>query len=408
MVGPLEALVGEQPAADDIAAALSTIPAAELADALRLFARRHGPAAVPLLARCLDQFRTGRPDWAVAAAEALGTVAAPAAAEALARLERAQPPKAVRTAARRGLYRLSQAGVVPAPAPSVTPLSGRRRPEPRQAWASAIDGTGSRGCWLLLEGELGERTLLSAAINDTAGFLDVAGGPIAKKRLDERLAVIRAESPLPWVEVPAAWALHLLAEARRRHAEAGTEPPADLARWQPLLDDALAATPPIYDVVPAADVATEPHLVDESAGLLAVPELAGWFLDPPTVQTEALELLQARESRLVVSDQIKAEREAALVDRVVEAHFDPAARERWRARLEEEAFVLHSSGRPAEARQAVAVALALADPARPARRIPFVRALVERSLEVAGEVALGRLPADRVRRVPPSPLAATP
>jgi hypothetical protein len=407
MVGPLEALVGGQPASDAVSAALSTIPAAEVPGALRLLARTHGPAAVPLLTRCLDQFLADRSDLAVAAAEALGTVVAPPAAEALAALERAHPPRAVRTAARRGLYRLSQAGVVPA-APPAPPPAGRRRPEPRRAWASAIDGTGSRGCWLLLEGELGERTLLSAAINDTAGFLDVAGGPIAKKRLDERLAVIRAESPLPWVEVPAAWALHLLAEARRRHAEAGTEPPADLARWQPLLDDALAATPPIYDVVPAADVATEPHLVDESAGLLAVPELAGWFLDPPTVQTEALELLQARESRLVVSDQIKAEREAALVDRVVEAHFDPAARERWRARLEEEAFVLHSSGRPAEARQAVAVALALADPARPARRIPFVRALVERSLEVAGEVALGRLPADRVRRVPPPPLAATP
>jgi hypothetical protein len=219
--------------------------------------------------------------------------------------------------------------------------------------------------------------------------------------------VIRAESPLPWVEVPAAWALHLLAAARRRHGEAGSASPPDLARWQGLLDDAPPATPPIYDVVPAPGVAAEPHLVDESAALLAVPELAGWFLDPPTVQSEALELLQARESRLVVSDQVKAERQAALVDRVVDAHFDHAARQRWRARLEEQAFVLHATGRPAEARQAVAVALALADAERPARRIPFVRALVERSLEIAGEVALGRLPADQVRRVPPPLHAAT-
>jgi hypothetical protein len=406
MVGPLEALVGEQPAPDAVAAALSTIPAAELAGALRLVARTHGAAAVPLLARCLDEFRAGRPDRAVAAADALSTIAAPAAAEALAGLERAQPPKAVRTAARRGLYRLRQAGVVPAAPPAPAPVA-RRRPEPRQAWASAIDGTGSRGCWLLLEGGLGERMLVSAAINDVTGFLDVASGPIARKRLDERLAVIRAESPLPWVEVPAPWGLHLLAEARRRHAEAGAELPADLARWQALLDDAPAATPPIYDVAPAAEVAGAPHLLEDPAPLLAVPELAGWFLDPPAVQSEALELLQARESRLVVSDQIKAERQAALVDRVVEAHFDPPARERWRRRLEEQAFVLHATGRPAEARQALAVALALADPERPARRLPFVRALVERSLEIAGEVALGRLPADQVRRAPPSPQAAT-
>ena len=407
MVGPLEALVGEEPAPDAVAAALSTIPAAELPATLRLLARTHKQAAVPLLTRCLAQYLAGRPEWAVAAAEALGTVAVPTAAEALAGLERAQPPKAVRTAARRGLYRLRLAGVVPV-APPAPPLAGRRRPEPRQAWASAIDGTGSRGCWLLLEGGLGERTLLSAAINDAAGFLDVAGGPVSKKRLDERLAAIRAESPLPWVEVPAAWALHLFAEARRRHAEAGTEPPPELARWQQVLADAPAATPPIYDVVPAPDVAVQPQLVDASAPLLELPELAGWFLDPPSVQTEALELLQARESRLVLSDQVKAERESALIDRVVEAHFDPAGRGRWRARLEEQAFVLHVTGRPAEARQAVAVALALADPVQPARRIAFVRALVERSLGVAGEVALGRLPADQVRRVPPSLLAATP
>jgi hypothetical protein len=94
------------------------------------------------------------------------------------------------------------------------------------------------------------------------------------------------------------------------------------------------------------------------------------------------------------------------VDRVVEAQFEPAARQRWRARLEEQAFVLHATGRPAEARQALAVALALADPERPARHVPFVRALVERSLVIAGEVALGRLPADQVRRAPPSPHAA--
>jgi len=147
-------------------------------------------------------------------------------------------------------------------------------------------------------------------------------------------------------------------------------------------------------------------LLETSAGLLELPELAGWFLDPPSVQSEALELLQAKESRLVVSDQVKAERQAALIDRTIEAQFDAHARRLWQRRLEEQAFVLDETGRRDAARQALAVALALADPERLVRRIPFVRALVERSLEVAGEVALGRLPADQVRRVPPPQHAA--
>src|SRR5207249_2795967 len=108
----------------------------------------------------------------------------------------------------------------------------------------------------------------------------------------------------------------------------------------------------------------------------------------------------ARESRLVVSDQVKAEREAALVDRVVDAQLGGSARRLWAGRLEEQAFVLLETGRPAEARMAAAVARAFADPTRDPRHLPFARALVERSLEVAGEVALGRVPAESVRRTP--------
>jgi len=242
---------------------------------------------------------------------------------------------------------------------------------------------------------------LSAVLNDQAGVLDFAGGPVAKKRLDERLRTLRAESPLPWVEAPPAWALALFVEAGARHAEAGAFLPAELARWLKMLPAAAApADPPIYDRVPAAAVAADPTLLDRSAEVLALPELAGWFLDPPSVQAEALDLLQAKESRLVVSDQIKAERVAALIDRVIDAHFTHEARRRWQRRLEETAFVLAETGRPAPARLAVAAALALGDAERPARHIPFVRALAERSLDVASEVALGRLPADEVSRRP--------
>jgi hypothetical protein len=275
------------------------------------------------------------------------------------------------------------------------------RPTPRQAWVSAIDGTGTRGCWLVLEGPFGERTLLSAVLSDTTGFLDVTGGPIAKKRLDERLRAMRAESPLAWVEVPPAWALHLFADAGRRHTAAGVPPPAGLTPWQPLLAESPTAdTPPIYERLPAASLADDPRLIEASASLLDLPELAGWFLDPPALQSDALELLQARESRLVVSDQIKAERVAALVDRVIDGHFDAEARGRWQRRLEETAFVLVETGRAAEASLALSTALALADAARAARHVPLVRALVEKSLEIAGEIALGRVRADEVSRRP--------
>jgi hypothetical protein len=340
----------------------------------------------------------GRAEWATAAAAALATVPAPEAAEALADAHARATSKAVRTALRRALYRLRQAGVTSPPGAS--PPRAPAAPLLREAWVSAMDGTGTRGLWLVVEDRHGARTLLSAIVNDVAGILDFASEPLAKKRLDARLRALREASTLPVVALPPDWAVHLLAEASVRPAGPGGAPRGDVGRWLDLLPKPAAPVGPVYARVAVETVAADPTLLDHSAELLALPELVSWFLDPSAITAEALELLGARESRLVVSDQIKAERLAALVDRVIDGHVESDARHRWARRLEETAWVLWATGRQSEARRAVATARALADPERPARHIPFVRALVERSLEIAGEVALGRLPLGEVSRAP--------
>jgi hypothetical protein len=388
----LDALVGGEPADEAVEAALATIPAGELETALRWLARQHGAAALPILRRCL----TGRPERAVAAAHALGTLSLPEAADALEVAETRATPKAVRTAARRALYRLRQAGVT---RPAAAPIPVIPRLELGEAWVSAVDGTGGRGLWLTLTGPYGERTLLAAILSDEQGLLDFSSGAIAKKRVEERLRALRAESPLPWVAVPAPWAWATLVGAATRTREAGGTVPAVLGAWLERLGTPAAEPAPIHARLPA--MATEdPALLARSASLLALPELAGWFLDPASVASESLEWLQARESRLVVTEQIKAERLAALVDRIIETRFDAPTRRRWRGRLEEQAYVLLALGRTTEAAMALAVAHALAADEAILRRVPFLRALVERSLEVAGEVATGRLSAETASRAP--------
>jgi len=145
--------------------------------------------------------------------------------------------------------------------------------------------------------------------------------------------------------------------------------------------------------------AAETFLTD-SATLLDLPELMGWFIDPVRVQHEALALLQVRESRLVVSDQVKAEREASIVDGVVEAQLPDAARRRWAARLREMAEIFRMTGRLEPAALAEQTAAALADVGRPATAIPFARALAARGIEMASEVALGRTRLADVSRAP--------
>jgi hypothetical protein len=331
--------------------------------ALSVLVKRHGAAAAPLLHAMVERANT----------------------------------KTARTAARRALYRMTQAGIVasPSPAPPAEPVIKRRAEQPVRAWLSGIDGTGSRAAWILFEGGLGgQLQLCSLILNDEAGILEAAGGSITKKRLEAELGRLREHQKLPWVESDPARACALVTESLALHTRLHTDPPTEFSRWRRFFTDA-----PVDVAEPeAGDVDQE--LLGRSAELLEFPELAGWFVDPESIHEDALALLQARESRLVVSDQIRAEREAAIVDGVIDRHLTPDARRRWRRRLMEMALVFRSTGREDTARMAATVGAALADEERVARHIPFMRTLALRGLEMGAEVALGRAKLADVSRSP--------
>jgi hypothetical protein len=375
--------------------ALARVSPPALDDALRALAKRHGAASLPLLER----------------------------------LAGAAPDKDHRRAVRRALYRLEQSGLRPpraADAAPARPVVTRAAEHPVRAWLSGIDGSGSRAAWILFEGGLGGGLrLCSLILNDEAGIMDAAGGPIARKRLEAELRGLRESQKLPWVEVDGRRACALVADALALHERLGTVPPPEFARWRRLF--AAAGTPQsqadlrpkLGEVKPKASrtdtrekltadtpqpdapaLGPDTSVLTDSATLLDLPELIGWFIDPVRVQHEALALLQVRESRLVVSDHVKAEREASIVDGVVEAQLPDAARRRWAARLREMAEIFRMTGRLEPAALAEQTAAALADVGRPATAIPFARALAARGIEMASEVALGRTRLADVSRAP--------
>ncbi len=370
----LEAALADPARLDAVARqTLAAASAPTLESALRDFAAAHGAAALPVLA----------------------TLAADEAA------------RDVRRAARRALYRLSQQGVTVPAKPPRRAVVERRPEQPGRAWLSGIDGTGSRAVWVLFEGGFGGTALCSLIVNDTAGILDVAGGAITKKRLEEELKSLRASQKLPWIEVPPARAVGAVAEALALHARLGTSPPAAFERWKPLFENLRrggvgghVGAPHVQYEAHGGNKPGDPALLERATELLALPELASWFIDPESVQSDSLALLEARESRLVVSDQIKAEREASIVTRIVERELGPDGRRRWARRLDEMAFVFDATGRPEPAAIARAAAAALADESRDVTRQAFATGLARRALEIAGEVAAGRLRAADVSRKP--------
>jgi len=330
-----------------------------------------------------------------------GTVAAPLL-QAIAEQGRA---RAIRKAARLALYRMKLAGAEVPPPPNrsaVPPVVKIRTEQPVRAWLSGIDGTGSRAVWMLFEGGFGGRfSLCSLILNDEAGILESAGGAITRKRLDHELRELREHQKLPWVETDPARAEALVGEALALHAVLGTDPPSGFDRWRRLFAGLPENTGKASTPVPRSDV--DSYLLDRTAELLELPELAGWFVDPGSIHEDSLALLQARESRLVVSDQIKAEREAAIVDAVIDKQFIGGARLRWARRLQEMAFIFRATDREEPARLADCAAAALADEARSVRAIPLVRGLALRGLAMGAEVALGRVPLAEVSRAPIRP-----
>jgi hypothetical protein len=347
-------------AADLDPASLRGLPEDALDERLRAFANAHGAGALGALSRLADE----------------------------------SEERAVRRAAKRALYRLSQRGVAPAAPPPPAPVVQRRAPRAVRAWLSGIDGSGSRAAWIVFEGPYGGGALCSLILNDMVGITEVAGGEITKRRLEAELASLRATQKLPWVEIDPARAVGLVAEGLQIHRECGTSPPTEFGRWQPFFGEVLTpAAPPLE---PVAD----PALLARSAELLGLPELAGWFLDPETVQSDALDVQEARQSRLVVSDQVKAERQEAILARVIEREFASEARRRWARRLAEMAWIFNETDRPEPAAMASAAAAAFAAGEASPLRHPLARAMAQRALELAGEVAAGRLRAADVSRKP--------
>ena len=301
-----------------------------------------------------------------------------------------------RRVAKRALYRLAQRGITPPPRAAVRPVVERGEARATRAWVSAIDGSGSRATWILFDAPFGGLELCSLIVNDVAGILEVAGGEITRKRLEAELATLRATQKLPWVETEPALARGLVAEAVALHRTLGTTPPAGFARWQGRFDVDVPAPPS-----PPTDV--DRDLVARGEEILDAPETIGWFLEPTDVQAEALELLQTEESRLVVSDQAKSERHEALVTRVVERELTAETRARWARRLMEMTAILDATERAELAGVARAVAGALVQPGADVSAQPFARGLARRALEVAGEVATGRLPTETATRKPAPP-----
>ncbi|HZR99126.1 MAG TPA: hypothetical protein VFE37_10490 [Chloroflexota bacterium] len=376
-------------ALDDPAAALGVLveaPAPLAAAALESVRREAGAAAVPLLARAAEQAAAPVADVAVSE---LGALADPAAATALARLDESVPDKERRKAARRALFRLRSQGVQPLPEAPSARAAPATVLQPRatlyRAVASQIDGLGSRGLSLYADRPLGGAYLFSVLLNDLAGMKDFFVRDSTRKRLAAREEEMREQGGT-WVELPIPYAQWLIQEALALNAESGFPVPLEYRQWQ----DVIGAPPqpyerPLaYEEVSRFEVKMRPELLEHSPELFEEPEVEHWLLGYRDVQKYAAELRRAAESRLVLTPESDEQRAERVLAQAIREVFTAPLRRALQRRLEETAYIFLRTERPQAAKLAIAAAVEIAD-SDPVLlpRHPFVRALMQRSIQLA-------------------------
>jgi len=386
---------------------LAAVPERLAAASLEALLAEAGEEAVPTVEQVA---LTGEEATALPAIHALGTLRAPAAASALVRLADHLPGKEQKKAARRELARLRSQGISVAieraDASGVsTPLQPRAIPY--RALASHVDGTGSRMLWLYADRPLGGAYLLSFVLNDLVGMKDFFVRDSTRKRLALREAEAREQTSISWVDLPVEYAQWLVQEAAALNTESGTTLPTEYQLWREVVGE--PAQPPerplVYETVSRFEVKMRPELLRESPRLFEEPELQGWFFSYQEVREYANELRRARESRLVLSNESEEQRQERVAGQAIRDLFTPALRRGLQRRLEETGYIFVRSERPLQARLAVAAAVEIAD-SDPIvlPRHPFVRTIVERSIELVIQALHAGMDPSRLDVPPSGPL----
>lgn len=324
----------------------------------------------------------------LAVAERLGRIASVEAAVALQTLEDAAD-KLVRKEAKRSLYRLEQKGVaIPqaaAPAPVVVDVE-----PPLAGYLSAIDGNGDQLVWLT-RSQGGVLLHAFAAINDRDGLRELELAETSRRGLRALRADLLERHGVRLLETDWRFCDFLVDRAFRTalaHGRSGGDYPGIRARLtrEPVLD----CSGYVRDLLDAEAVGADAALLAQSETLLKEPELRALLLRPDDVRPWIDAWLEVIDSPLVLGEEQQRERIEALASRAAAELFAGEVQANWVWRLEMLAYVFHATDRAAEARQALAAALALEKSATGATGVPVLEALTKACLAFYAQIELQR------------------
>ena len=392
-----EAVRGGAPP-EELRNAVLSAPAEVAAASVR---RLGGLVGDPAIATLMELASASSPATAEAAAEALGDIRTQDAADGLAMLARTVTDRAVQKAVRRSIYRLSNQGIrgkAEATAPTAT--LGTRAATLYRVIASSFDGRGQRAMWFAGDRPMGGIYMIGVSIDASEGLIDVVGRDTTRKRFAEQEAEMRSKDLSAWVAVPVEYGKQLVQEAAALSRANGHPVPTSYPIWAELI-----GTPEqpferalVYEELSAFEMRMHPTLENEAPKLFDQPEIEPWFFHPDQMRRWLRELAQPASSRLLITPETEEGRVDRILRQAAKELLPPKQLHGLRRRLEETAYIFLRTEREQDARRAVAAAVTIEEerPLRPPH--PFVRSLIQRSLDIAVEVERSGFESMRLER----------
>ena len=337
------------------------------------------PLLVPQLKERLGQGR----DTDLAVAFALGKIPEAAAAELLSAIEKDAANKELRKEARRSLFKLGQRGIpVPReedrrPAEAVALLYSAPSIE---AYMSPVDAGGGYLIWIAKPQTNQGLQVIQAMIHDREGLLRIGGALMPRKELRKAAQDIKTQHGATMILIPFEFADQELCDGYER-AKARSH--TGLENFYELRSIIATGKPkerphPIYDRLDQNE-ARAGAWREASRALLDEPELRYWILTDEWLKAFLRQLEEAQSSRLVLNPVQKEERFAAIVRDAIKELCAGENGKAFRRRMENMALYFVETGRAAQAKLSLAVALQVGEGDPGPLDVSFLTGLVQKS-----------------------------
>jgi len=336
------------------------------------------PTLIPRLREQLGKRR----DTDLAVIFSLGKIPDTTAVEVLSEIEKGAADKELRKEARRSLFKLGQRGVaIPqkddqkstsaAPLFSSTPSI--------EAYMSPVDGLGGLLIWIAKPQPNRGLQVIQATLNDREGLLRIGGAQIPRKELRKMAQDIKAKNGATMIAIPWEYADYALCEG---YETAKAQGKTGLENFHELRSIIATGKPkeaphPIYDKLDANE-ARQGAWREASRRLLDEPELRYWILTNGWLQGFLPQIEEAQTSRLVLNPAQKEERFAAIVRDAVKELCLGDNGKAFRRRMENMALYFFETGRAAQAKLSLAVALQVGDGDPGPLDVSFLTGLVQK------------------------------